>query len=246
MMAGVQCSASTRSRPRHALRLSTLLILAAAALARADDLGTPALPPGQGPILRKPMPAAAQAPSHMAYAAYLDGDLATARHHYQELLRRDPASAEASNGLASLALREGRPDEAIAWFRHSLALAPLDALAHGRLADLDHTLSPQDAESRLRRLIALQAPAAVLHFALGNALARQGRWAEAQQAYFHAHTLDAGDPDILFNLAASLDRLRQQLPAANFYRLALTAAHQRPASFDPLAASGRLQDLEQP
>lgn len=246
MMAGLLRSASSRPGQRQAVLLGMLLILAAAVPALADDPGGPVPPTGLGPIQRKPMPADTSSPSQLAYAAFRDGDLATAHHHYQELLRRDPASVEASNGLASLALREGRPDEAIAWFRHSLVLAPHDALAHSRLVDLDHTLHPRDAESRLRRLIAHQTHAAVLHFALGNALARQSRWAEAQQAYFQAHTLDADDPDILFNLAASLDQLHQRLPAANFYRLALAAARQRPASFDPLTASGRLQELEQP
>lgn len=197
-------------------------------------------------IQRNPPPVAPPAPLSAAHAAYLEGDLGRAGDRYRDALRRDPASAEASNGLASVALRENRIPDAIAWFRHSLSISPDDALAHARLADLDTTRRPEEIETRLRRHIVRQPDSAHLRFALGNALARQRRWAEAQQAYFEGHGLDPDDPDLLFNLATTLDRLHQPKAAQDFYRRALAAAQRHPAVFDQTLAALRLHTLEQP
>src|SRR5262249_43234264 len=76
----------------------------------------------------------------------------------------------------------------------------------------------------------------VLHFTLGNQLAQQGRWAEAQQAYFKAMAADPDNPDFAFNLAVSLDHLRQSKLAADYYRRAIALAEKHGASFDLAAA----------
>jgi uncharacterized protein HemY len=65
------------------------------------------------------------------------------------------------------------------------------------------------------------ADSAALFFALGNLYARQGRWSEAQQAYFQAYALEPDNADHLFNVAVSLDHLRQKKLAAQYYRMAL-------------------------
>lgn len=228
----------SRSRHRLGAGLTAVLLMLAGA-ARAE----PPLAPADTARVRRSTAPQVPAPLAIAHAAFLSGQLDLSRQAYHDALRRDPANAAASNGLASLALRSGRTDEAIAWFRHSLTLAPHDALAHARLADLDPAFTAATAESRLRQLIAVQPAEAALHFALGNALARQQRWSEAQQAYFQAHALDPDDPDALFNLAASLDHLRQPALAGDFYRLALAAAARRPAAFDSNEADRRLQAL---
>lgn len=182
----------------------------------------------------------------LAHNAYQNGELTLARERYRQALTADPTNVDASNGLGSLALRERKPEEAMVWFRHSLSLSPHDALANARLADLGGSRDVHAVETHLRQLIARQGHETALHFALGNVYARQQRWREAQQAYFQAHTLDADDPDIAFNLAVSLDRLKQHARARDFYRLALAAAILRPAAFDPGLADQRLAALTQP
>lgn len=229
--------------PAHHLPIASLTA-ALLGFAGTSWAAPPPAPSEPVRVQRSTMPPA-PVPLAVAHAAFLAGHLDLARSAYHEALRADPASNAASNGLASLALRRGEVDEAIAWFRHSLRLAPHDALAHARLADLD-TAAPAAIENRLRQIIAAQPTEASLHFALGNALARQRRWSEAQHAYFQAHTLDPEDPDTLFNLAASLDHLHQPAPAEAFYRRALSAAAHRPAAFDGALASRRLQDLSRP
>jgi uncharacterized protein HemY len=94
-------------------------------------------------------------------------------------------------------------------------------------------------------LIAKQPDSAALFFALGNLYAGQSRWSEAQQAYFQSYSLEPGNADHVFNVAVSLDHLRQKKLAAQYYRMALTAAETSPSAFDKNAAAQRILDLQQ-
>lgn len=181
------------------------------------------------------------------WEAYQAGNLAAARGAYERLLASEPWNRDALHGIAAIALREGRIADAEAAYRRVLAADPRDALAQAGLAGLhapSETGDPAAAEGRLRALLAGQPDSPTLHFALGNLHAHQGRWAEAQEAYFAASTGDTDNPDILFNLAVSLDQLRQPRLAADFYRQALAAAERRPAGFDRAAAADRLRKLQ--
>jgi len=95
-------------------------------------------------------------------------------------------------------------------------------------------------------MLAQQPGAAVLHFALGNVYAGQNRWSEAQQEYFKAYVAEPGNADFAFNLAISLEHLRQTKPAADYYRKALDLHAVRPGSFSPLQAQSRLRALGAP
>ena len=93
-------------------------------------------------------------------------------------------------------------------------------------------------------MIAAQPEASFLHFTLGNQYAQQGRWAEAQQAYFRAYAGDPENPDFAYNLAVSLDQLHQTKLALEYYRRALALAakaHRRLRL--PTAARTRVQQL---
>ena len=72
---------------------------------------------------------------------------------------------------------------------------------------------------------------------------QQGRWAEAQQAYFKAFATDPDNPDFAFNLAVSIDQLRQPKLALEYYRRALVLAEKRNADFDLDSARTRVQQL---
>lgn len=178
-----------------------------------------------------------------AYEAYNAGDLPRARSLYADYLRADPNNTDALNGLGAIAMQQGRTNEAIRWFRAALAAQPADPVAIAGLASLSPAADPIGEESRFREQseAGMQSPTA--RFALGNALAQQGRWSEAQSAYFDAHVNDPGNPDYLFNLAVSLDRMAQPALAIDYYRQALEAAAARPAAFDPAAVRTRLSEL---
>jgi tetratricopeptide (TPR) repeat protein len=178
------------------------------------------------------------------YAAYHRGDLAAARDAYQQALRDEPASRDALLGLAAVEMRAQRYDLAEGYYRRLLQSDPRDSHAQaGMLALRGAQVDPVQAESRLKTLLAADPEAGVLHFTLGNQYALQSRWAEAQQAYFRAHAADPDNPDFAFNLAVSLDQLRQSNLALEYYRRALALSEKRAASFTPETARERVQQL---
>jgi len=95
----------------------------------------------------------------------------------------------------------------------------------------------------VKTLLASEPGAHVLNFALGNQLAQQERWGEAQQQYFKAFSADPENADFAYNLAVSLDHLRQTKLAAEYYQRALSLGAARGASFDAAAARARVAQL---
>ncbi|MDD3481559.1 tetratricopeptide repeat protein [Azovibrio restrictus] len=179
-----------------------------------------------------------------AHAALERGALAQARQDFTRVLQQDPHNLDALLGLAAITLHEGSPGEAQQYYQAALVAHPRDPRAQAGLLGLNSEQDPEGTESRLRTLLGEQPDAPALHFALGNLLAARQRWAEAQAAYFQACSLDGSNPDYRFNLAVSLEQLRQSGPAADYYRQALEAAHRRPATFNPEQARERLRLLE--
>ncbi len=180
------------------------------------------------------------------YAALSAGDLAAAQADYERVLRAEPRNGDALHGLAAIALRQGNLAKAEEYWLKALEADPKDASAQAALINSGGRggADPQAQESRLRTLIAGQPEIAALHFALGNVLARQTRWNEAQQAYFKAYSVEPEHPDYAFNLAVSLDQIRQPRLAAQYYNQALAAAVQRPAGFDKAQVAARLRELQ--
>ncbi len=178
------------------------------------------------------------------YAAYQAGDLAVARNEYQQALRDEPANRDALLGLAATETRAQRFDLADGYYQRLLQVDPRDAHAQaGAIALRNQQLDPVLAESRVKSLLANDRNANVLYFTLGNQYALQGRWPEAQQAYFKAFASDPDNPDFAFNLAVSFDQIRQPQLALEYYRRALALAEKRSASFSPASARTRIQQL---
>ncbi|MDP3537133.1 MAG: tetratricopeptide repeat protein [Azonexus sp.] len=178
------------------------------------------------------------------YANVQSNDLEFARRDFEQALQRDPNNTDALLSLAAIAQRQGRPADAEGLYQRAVIANPSDpavqgAALNGAVAGAD----PQNTESRLKTLLAGQPDSAPLNFALGNLYARQKRWSEAQQVYFNAVAVDSDNPDYLFNLAVSLDHIRQARPAAQHYRLALEAAEKRPSAFNRDQVRKRLIEL---
>ncbi len=179
------------------------------------------------------------------YQALQADRLDEAEVHYAQALRQSPRHPDALLGLGAIAERRGDIAAAVAHYRQVLQVEPEHPVALAALAEHVGGADPLATESRLRGALAAQPQAAPLHFALGNRLAEEGRWSEAQQAYFQAHALTPDNADYAFNLAVALDRLRKPALAAEHYRRALAlAAGGAPHAFDPAAAQRRLRTLE--
>ncbi|MFZ1245672.1 MAG: tetratricopeptide repeat protein [Azonexus sp.] len=179
------------------------------------------------------------------YASLQRGEIELSRRELEQALRRDPNNTDTLLALAAIAHRQGRLADAGSLRQRALFANPSDPAAqaaslNNAAADAD----PNAAESRLKTLLSTQPESPPLNFALGNLYSRQGRWSEAQQAYFNSVAADGDNPDYLLNLAVSLDHMRQPRLAAQHYRLALEAAAKRPAGFDRDKVRMRLGELQ--
>ncbi|WIM06974.1 MAG: tetratricopeptide repeat protein [Candidatus Nitricoxidivorans perseverans] len=212
----------------------------------ARSASPPALPEGSIHIAASKLikPNSTSAALVRGFNALSAGNLITARSDYERVLKEDPRNADALHGMAAIALREGRPDAAEAYYLRAIEADPKDAIALAGLIGLKGESAPPATESHLKNMLADQPGQPSLHFALGNLYARQDRWSEAQQSYFRAVSHDPDHPDYLFNLAISLDQLRQGKLAAQYYRQALAATAGRPAGFDKAQAETRLRELQ--
>lgn len=180
----------------------------------------------------------------LAYQAFNSGDLGSAEANWKKALAKDPRNSDALHGMAAIALHNQKPAQAADHYLNALENDPKDALAIAGLLALKAPVDLLQSESRLKTLLAEQPNSPHLNFAIGNLFSRSARWADAQQAYFKAHTIDPANPDYLFNLAVSLDQLHQPRLAVQYYQQALSAAAGQPSGFDAAQVATRLKALQ--
>ena len=222
-----------------------------AATARPPDRPTATAPgPARGeqppitPITITPPALAVDPLVERAFESYQRGDLADSRAAYQQMLQREPLNRDVLLGLAAIDVRARNFEPAEARYLKLLELDPRDVNALAGLMALRGQVDPVQSESRLKTLIAANPDASGLYFPLGNQYAQQSRWAEAQAAYFKAYAGDSENADFAFNLAVSLDQLRQTALALQYYQRAIALAANRPAGFDPAQILTRVQELQ--
>lgn len=176
-----------------------------------------------------------------AYQAFMQGDVDRAEQVYGQVLAEEPDNRDALLGQAAVAMFRGRTAVAAAVYRRLLERDPDNAVAQAVLLSL-HPDSAR-SEGRLRSLLGRHAGADFLHFALGNLCAAQQRWPEASHFFRNALRLDPANPDYAFNLAVSLEHLREPGKAIEYYRLALEPGEARPAILDRETVRKRILEL---
>jgi len=175
-----------------------------------------------------------------AYGAYQQGQLDKAEQLYNQAAARQ-RSTDALLGLAAIAATQSRESDAVRLYREILERDPRNATAQAALLDLLGNSDSQATESRLKILIDRESSPHLFQ-TLGNLYADQKRWNEAQAAYFEAYRGAPDNADYAYNLAVSLDQLRQYPAALGYYEKALSlgGAHR----FDRAQAQGRVQQLQ--
>lgn len=179
-----------------------------------------------------------------AYTALRSGKNADARKHYETLVRADGLNLDARLGLATALARSGEVASAQREYKKALEIDPRNSTALAALLILSDATTAPTLEADLRALLNRYADSAELHYALGNLMASQSRWTEAQQAYFDAWRHGGDNADYAFNLAVSLDQLRQSKLAAEYYQKALSIGARHGGQFDRRQAERRLNELK--
>jgi Tfp pilus assembly protein PilF len=178
-----------------------------------------------------------------AWEALAAGDLALAKEEYLRVLAASPLDRDALLGLATIDVRTQDYASAEERYFKVLELNPRDPYAQAGIIALRGQTDPVLSESRLKNLLAQQPEATFLSFALGNQYALQGRWHDAQSAYFKAFSADPEHPDYAYNLAVSLDHLRQPKLALEYYQRSLALARNRAVGFNSALVEARVREL---
>ena len=174
------------------------------------------------------------------YEAFNSGNYDAARIEYEQALVDEPKNGDILISLAIISVKNGQLNQAKKYYQSAIDINPKDALAVAGMIALQRQ---DDAESNLQSIISEQPSSAIPHFVLGNTYAQQNRWADAQQEYFKAYIVDRNNPDIIYNLAISLDKLKQPTLALKYYNEALGAAENNIFNFNKSAAITRIKVL---
>lgn len=185
----------------------------------------------------------------LAYNALIEGRFDDARAAYRKCLERNPNERDALLGLAYIAHRQGSNEEAGDLYQRVLRLEPNNPTANAGLVSLGLDGDVARTASRARDFAEQTPESAVALATVGAAFVREGRIAEAQQAFFKALALEPENPVHAYNLAVALDRLHKYGPALTYYVRALQLAESSSAASKagiPLSqARQRVQELQQ-
>lgn len=161
-----------------------------------------------------------------AYAALLQGRLPAAAQAYAQVLQVNREERDALLGLAYIAHRQGQLDEARIYYQRVLRQEPGNPIAGAGLLALSTADDPHSVASRSRDVAEQHPDSAAAQSALGHAMVREGRLADAQQAFSRAQALEPAVAQHAFNLAVALDRLRNFGAARHYYERALALSSQ--------------------
>ncbi len=200
--------------------------------------------PAPTPLLLTKGSGGGTSPLETAYAALLDGRMEVAAEAYRRALAQNGEERDALLGLAYIAHRQGKRDDARVYYERVLRLDPENPVANSGMLAILAEGDPAAAASRARDIAEKNPGSAAAFATLGNILVREGNFADAQQAFFRAAALDPASAFHAYNLAVALDRLHKRDLAANYYARAL-ALGEKPGqqAFPKETARQRLEQL---
>jgi len=189
-----------------------------------------------------------QSQLELAYAALTQGRWTDATAAYNKVLAQNPEERDALLGLAYIAHQGAREEEARELYKRVLRQEPGNASARAGLLVQTLGNDSEDVTASSREVAEQNPGSAAAQSVLGHSLVRQGRLADAQQAFQRAHVLEPGIALHAYNLAVALDRLRNYGAARSYYdrALALSVRNGGEASsgVSHTVVQNRLQELQ--
>ncbi len=182
-------------------------------------------------------------PLKEAYAALTEGKLDESERKYISVLNKRPHEKDALLGLAIIAHRKSQTSRALDLYQQVLREDPENSNATAGLLSLSAATDPVAAEGHLKQALELKQTSPELHYALGNLLARQKRWSEAQQAFFRAANLAPDHALYTYNLAVALDHLGKSSAAILSYEKAIQLSKPTDNTINRGAIRQRVQEL---
>ncbi len=134
---------------------------------------------------------------------YVEGNFEGALKEYRIIRELYPDTMQAYNNPGVILRNLGRYDEAVEMFEKATEVAPYNSIPLANLwfTHLNFKKDPVSAEGVARHLVNLGPEIAIHHHWLGYALAAQGRYEEAVEAYQKVLSLEAQHPWGLPNMA---------------------------------------------
>ncbi len=177
----------------------------------------------------------------LGYKQFENGNYQLAKKYYQKALKLAPNDTDIFLGLAAIALIENDTDTAAQLYTKALQIDPNNNTAISAVS----TLQKQDRsdESTIKENIQANPNNPWAYFNLGNHHMEEQNWTKALHAFSKANTIAPQTPDILFNIAISLDNLDRIPQAVEAYNMAIYAAKTKPANFDVTAAQKYVDSL---
>ncbi len=166
----------------------------------------------------------------LGYKQFENGNYQLAKKYYQKALKLAPNDTDIFLGLAAIALIENDTDSATELYTKALQIDPNNNTAISAIS----TLHKQDRsdESTIKENIEANPNNPWAYFNLGNHHMEQQNWTKALNAFSKANSIAPQTPDILFNIAISLDNLDRIPQAVEAYNMAIHAAKIKPANFN--------------
>jgi tetratricopeptide (TPR) repeat protein len=150
------------------------------------------------------------------------GNLAAAEAIYRRILNDDPSNTNALHLLGLVALRCGRPEEAIRLIRQAITAVPDQPQFHSNLGAAQRAAGqPEDALHSYDRAIALKSDYAEAHNNRGIALEQLGRPREAVACYDRAIALRPDYAEAFYNRGNARRALERHAQALASYDRAI-------------------------
>lgn len=179
-----------------------------------------------------------------AYRLYTDGSYGEALELYRAAYKTSPRNIDVLLGVAASSQKLGNQQAALNFYQKVLQENPKNVTALAGMMSITAANANQpELESQLFNLLAQNPNHSHLHFLLGNMYFARTNWQGALNHFAVAVEAQPSNPDYLFNLAVTHDRLGQAQNALRFYQLALQLSSADQKSFSRAELARRIQTL---